>query len=332
MDVDRRDICRQFATHAASRGARPCAAACERAWRALSRCLLTLMVIAGVFSRSPARADELDDFEAARAVFEQHDFREAVARLSALLSSPQGPPQSSVIEREARKYLGVSYYLLGNSEQAKLQFELLLRLEPDYALDPVRFPAQVYETFAAVKEAVQQRSLAEAAERKKAPAEITLSETQASALRTWLDEDHGYWEVERRSRWMAFIPFGGGQWANGHMATGWLMAALSVGTATSATISGVLHQRLADETPTSGEIDSARSAERALRVVNWASLGALAVVAIAGIIDANVRFVPESRRFVRQPEPPVAKDLRDVLAQDAVDADSLTASAELGQP
>ncbi len=324
--------CHPSATRAVQSGGRSHGAAFVGTWRVRALVLTLAVVVAGFFAARIVRADELDDFEAARTVFEEHDFREAVERFSALLSSPQGPPQNSVIEREARKYLGVSHYLLGNSEQAKLQFELLLGIEPDYALDPVRFPAQVYDTFAAVKDAMQQRSLAEKAARLKAPAQVTLNEAQAKALRTWLDEDHGYWEVTRRSRWMAFMPFGAGQLSNGHTATGWLVAALSVGTAASATISGLLHQRLAGERPTPGEIDSARSAERSLRVVNWASLGALAAVAIAGIIDANLRFVQESRRFVREAEPPVAKELRDVLAQDASDADAWTDSELTGAP
>lgn len=260
--------------------------------------------------------DALDAFESARSEFEQHAFESAVAKFSQLLSEADGPLDNEVIELEARKYLGVSYFLLGNTEQAKLQFELLLRLKADYTLDPVRFPSSVYETFSQVKRDLAARQAQPETTEAPARQRFCLTESERASLVQWLSREAGYQEIERRSRWFAAIPFGVGQFYNGHRAAGWTFGILSALAGATAITTGVLHQSLGNTDVRDDEIGDARSAERSLRVVNWASLGALAGLAIASVVDAQLRFVPERRRFRREAPPAQLRELRTLLQGD----------------
>jgi hypothetical protein len=55
------------------------------------------------------------------------------------------------------------------------------------------------------------------------------------------------------------------------------------------------HNSLRDENPAPSEIERARRVEKALRIGNWVSVGAFVSFAVAGIIEAEVRFKPVIR-------------------------------------
>jgi hypothetical protein len=55
------------------------------------------------------------------------------------------------------------------------------------------------------------------------------------------------------------------------------------------------HNSLRDENPAPSEIERARRVERALRIGNWVSVGAFLSFAIAGVVEAEVRFKPVIR-------------------------------------
>ncbi|KPK48703.1 MAG: hypothetical protein AMJ63_17935 [Myxococcales bacterium SG8_38_1] len=55
------------------------------------------------------------------------------------------------------------------------------------------------------------------------------------------------------------------------------------------------HNSLRDENPAPSEIARAQRVEKALRIGNWVSVGALVSFYIAGVIEAEVRFKPVIR-------------------------------------
>ncbi len=55
------------------------------------------------------------------------------------------------------------------------------------------------------------------------------------------------------------------------------------------------HNSLRDENPGPGEIERANRVEKALRIGNWVSVGAFLSFAIAGVVEAEVRFRPVIR-------------------------------------
>ena len=55
------------------------------------------------------------------------------------------------------------------------------------------------------------------------------------------------------------------------------------------------HNSLRDENPAPDELERARRIERALRIGNWVSVGALLSFYVAGVVEAEVRFRPVIR-------------------------------------
>src|SRR5262249_32652506 len=103
---------------------------------------------------------------------------------------------------------------------------------------------------------------------------------------------------EVRSRWLAMIPFGVGQYQNGHNELGMLFAVSEATLLAASIVSFALHESLRGENPTDAERGNARLAEAAFRYTNQITLGLFAAVTLAGIIDAQVRFAP-TRTFTR---------------------------------
>ncbi len=48
---------------------------------------------------------------------------------------------------DARKYLGLSYYLMNREQDMREEFQKLLYLDPDYQLDPFSIPPPIIEVF-----------------------------------------------------------------------------------------------------------------------------------------------------------------------------------------
>lgn len=256
-----------------------------------------------------AKANDFEEFEAARQAYESQDYAQATELFEELVGGdvPRLENRSLVIESE--KYLGASYLFLSKLPQAEAHFEKLLHMEPEYMLDPLAFPEDVQRLFAQVKTRLDSdRAAREAA--KKAEEERT---RQAKLERDRKERER--WDqlialagkeqvVEERSRVLAVVPFGVGQFQNGHDGLG-LMLAVSEGSLLAISIAAyALHQDLRGQEPSATEVDDARLAERAFRYTSQISFGLFAVLAVTGIIDAQVRYVP-SRNFQRErPLPP----------------------------
>jgi hypothetical protein len=133
------------------------------------------------------------------------------------------------------------------------------------------------------------RERAQAAERERLQRLIDLAGTERT--------------VEQRSRVLAMVPFGVGQYQNGHDGLG-LLLAVTEGVLLAGSITAfVFHENLRNQEPAPGRFDDARLAEAASRYINQISFGLFAVVAITGVIDAQLRFQPTRVIEVRRPLP-----------------------------
>jgi hypothetical protein len=198
---------------------------------------------------------------------------------------------------ESRKYLAAAVLFLGRRQESEAQFEQLLSLEPDYVLDPLAFPDEVGRVFGEVKARVEvdraKRELEQAraqAQQSQQSAQQGLAKKQQSENLARLIALAGTEHVEQKhSRAIAMVPFGVGQFQNDHDGLG-LVLAVSEGTLLGASIvSFFLHENLRDQSPT-GRLDDARLAETVFRYTNQISLGLFGVLAVTGIIDAQLRF------------------------------------------
>lgn len=257
--------------------------------------LVTALVVPGA-----ARADEIDDFEAARRAFERHEFADAARRLEEMVGGEVPALSSEVLVLEARKYLGATYLFLGRRDAAEEQFMLLLRQDPTYQLDPLAFAAAVVDAFKDVRERFQTAMAAAEEERQRRLETLRqrrlegLLRQQARVARLEALAREETVEV-RASRAIALLPFGVGQFQNGHRSAG-LGFAVTQGILTLFSVSTwIWHRWLrgqAREGVPPNESGRFERQERAARVLNQLSFGTLAAVAVAGIADAQIRFVP----------------------------------------
>ncbi len=263
-----------------------------------------------------AHADDLGDLEAARALYDAQRYAEATERLERLLAGDAPARLNRALALEARKYLAAAYLFTTRAADAEHQFALLLALDPDYQLDPALFPAEIRAIFASVRARVLQEERARAdrveraeSERRAAEAARLLAENaRLDALRELAMRET---VVEMHTRWIAAIPFGVGQFQNGHAAFGTTLA-VSEGLLAGAAITlKILHDAL--PTPSTfallapADQVEATNLELGYRVANLITMGVFVALVLTGIVDAQLRFVPSLARTRPRTLPP---DLR----------------------
>lgn len=260
-----------------------------------------------VLFAAPALADDLADFERARAFYDEQRYAEAVQKLELLVGGESPRITARALVLEARKYLGASYLFVARRADAERQFALLLAEDPQYQLDPTTFPSEVRAVFAAVRTRLEReaRDRADALAREEAArraAEAARVERERERLERLNELALTETLVEENSRWIAAIPFGIGQFQNGHTGLGIAFAVTEGVLAATALTMAALYASLPSS---SGYIEwrepnvdraALQRLETGYAITNYVAMSALAVVLVIGIVDAEVRFVPSVRR------------------------------------
>jgi hypothetical protein len=261
-----------------------------------------------------ARANDFDQFQNARVAYESLNYELAADLFQGLLRDAT-PDDKRPLVIESRKYLAATFLFLGHAQKAEQQLALLLQAEPDYVLDPLAFPAEFGKIFAAVRQRLEKERALQAEQRARSKAEqqaaLELATKRKRERLARLLELASTERVEQqRSRWIALLPFGIGQFQNDHDDLGLVLAVTEGALLTAGMISFAVHESLRDEHPESAALrDDARTDESLSRFSNQISLGLFAAVAVTGIIDAQLRFKP-SRSFDRpRPLPPDLEQL-----------------------
>jgi len=248
----------------------------------------------------PVAADELSDFESARRHYDKQNYAKAARGLESLVGGVVPRATNSVVRLEARKYLGATYLFLGKNEAAREQFRSLLEEDLDYDIDPVAFPEAVVQTFQEVKREVSaeraRKDALEAARRQRERSnEVEDLIRQQQRIET-LEELAAVETVEKvNSRWIAALPFGIGQFQNEDRGLGIMFAVTESAFLAASIATFIGHNSLRDENPAPSEIERATRVEKALRIGNWVSVGALLSFYVAGVVEAEVRFKPVIR-------------------------------------
>jgi hypothetical protein len=262
------------------------------------------VVFASAVVVSPARADDFDDFEYARQAYEARNWRETIRRFDALVGSE--PPRLSdpVYIVESRKYLAAAYVFENQPERAEAQFERLLDQEPNYEIDPNAFSPDVVAIFNRVDRRMTQlreeREARERAEREAAQErerQRLLRENQR--LRDLEARAREERVVSERSRVIATVPFGVGQFQNGNVGLGVLFAVSEVLLGGAAIGLFAAWLEVANSLPSvpdpdiiPPEFQDLAVQEQAYRVLNQISFGLWAALTVAGIAEAHLNFVP----------------------------------------
>jgi tetratricopeptide (TPR) repeat protein len=257
--------------------------------------------------------------ERARIYYESARYAECVTAFSRLL---ERAARLHLKERgTTRVYLAACLIASGRTEEARQQFrQAILEDRLLEAPDPVIFPPAVVDVFVQVR-----TSLMEALERQQEE-ELQRGREQAEARQR--AEQRERWRVaelerlaaletvvRRNDRWMAWVPFGLGQFQNGDTALGWVFltaeSALSITALTATSIELGLHsQAEGGRAPlNSQDLTTKVRAARRVGTVAWVSLVGVAAV---GILEANLSYrseveVGQRRRMLpdalRSPEP-----------------------------
>jgi tetratricopeptide (TPR) repeat protein len=253
-----------------------------------------IVASASVAAAAPTQA-ELAAFQSGKTLYENGKHEEAARYFALATDGPTPSIRDSGLVNQARMIRGASDMYLGRIGDADQQFERILRNNPKFEPDAILYPPGVLDEFRRIRDKLdkeaEEKKAGDLASKKIAELENENAKlgTRVKALEEYAKN---YETVILRSRIIASIPFGVGQFQNGDPGLGVFFAAAQGISLTAATAS-FLYQQSIPRVPVNG--DEARSAASIARVVNWISVGAFVALAVGGIAQAHIAFVPESR-------------------------------------
>jgi hypothetical protein len=273
--------------------------------------LLVLLTWAGV---ARAQLDEQSELDKARNAYLAHQYDEAEQRFKVLLDPKNPVLHDRLLTTQARMYWGAVMLARSETALASQQFEQLLTSDPTYEPDPLAFPTDVVNLFIDVRSRLRERLNELAHERALREAERRAHEealAKEQALRLQILEKRAGEErvVSVHSRWIALLPFGAGQFQNGQSGLGYGFLGLEAALAAAAAITlPVYLVDLRDEASAYARNDALGTQayhDRAatVRDTNIGLNISFAAVALLGIIQAEVAFVPEEAYLRHRPIP-----------------------------
>ena len=299
-----------------------------RAWRCAASGLVALAV---ALAPRVAVADDSQQFELLKGLFYAGQYEDVVGRLAILLDpsnpscgSVEGAPTApqtchlvdGVLIERSREMQVVALVALKRQADADAVIEKMLRQNPAYTPEPGSLPAAVVQRFGEIKARLQKeledKARTDADAQRKA---ALLRQKQAEEERRWLEEMTALASqetvIETRSRLIAFLPFGAGQFQNGDTALGFVFAGSQVLAAGAAIGFGASHGYLASvpargpepETGRKVNYDELNNLVQLTALANQISFAAWAALTAAGILQANIAFVPEVRTTRSRPVP-----------------------------
>jgi TolA-binding protein len=273
--------------------------------RALRHLLATSVLAVLLVGGRAAHAQGRVDVEKARAAYLARNYAEAEERLRTLVDPKTGLKELGLLS-QARMYLGAVLIAQAKREAAVEVFEKMILEDPAFEPDPLSFPGDVINTFfdvrgqlqEKIRQAAQNAARLEAERRAQAEDERRRQEAWLAQVKQMAQEEK---ITVRHHRLVAFLPFGAGQLQNGDAVLGWTFlvseAALVVGTGITLPLYAYARNR-ADEESASGDLDRKATVYKTradnIQTVNLSLAGAFAAIAITGIVQANLAYVPET--------------------------------------
>ncbi|NOZ02663.1 MAG: hypothetical protein GXP54_12350 [Deltaproteobacteria bacterium] len=250
--------------------------------------LITAVLTALLWTASAVAETPEFGFKEAENNFRFQDYKAAEKILRQLLH-PEVLLKDPEKVIKAREYLGACYFWLKDYKRMEEEFTSLLTQSPNYKLDPFYYPATLIDRVEKLRAKLAELRIIDLgkgakAKEKKPPPCLVPKET-----------------VTRRSQWVALIPFGAGQFQNGHNMEGALFLtgeALALATNIGSYVAAD-RLRGADGLYSPS---NARVAKR-LRIVQYVSLGVLVGLAVWGVVDASLKLKKEERSVEMVPCP-----------------------------
>lgn len=219
---------------------------------------------------------------------------EAVERTAERLLET-GP--SMLVRTECLQYLGASLELMGRSEEAEERFEVLLTLQPEFHMNQADFPTEVISLFESVRLRVQDRidqideRRRRQQDRERRRRERAMIEQQQRLLELARPR---YFERDAEGHHLvvAFLPFGAGQFQNGHTRRGYAFLGTELGLMAGSMVLWLLGTLVPDDFEDS---ERGRDLYQGYQISSYAVYGLLVTSVVWGIVDAIVNYRRLSR-------------------------------------
>lgn len=272
---------------------------------------------------SVAHAGDLEEFETAKNRWDSGNFADALGRFDRMLDPALEPCGGSAVLSDngcrltdatliesARAYRAATLVELDRGAEARAEIRELYLKNPKYQLSP-NFSVKVSDVFVEVRGEVDdiliQKQKEEAERQRRERLEEERRRKQYLAYVGALESAASVESVtEERSRWVALVPFGVGQFQNGSDGLGWFFLGSQALAGATSLVAGVIVMDLAAEgraTPDrdtealNQEIDAATAVNRIAFLV-WA------VSTVGGIAQAQAAFEPGRTSTRKRPLPP----------------------------
>jgi hypothetical protein len=286
----------------------------------------SLVGLAVLTAAEVCQADDLQELELAKNRFDAGQYEEAHARLFVMLDA-QKPPcdkaptgtcrvtEPEVVER-ARVLDATSLIALKRDADANAQIERVLRQNPTYTPSAALYPQELVDRFTEMRGKLR----AELDKQVQKQAEDALKAQKAEqaareAQEKWIAELQRLAGQEKKvdvhSRWLAFVPFGAGQYQNGDVKLGVFFTVSEALLGTTTLVTAGIVNAYANADPTRPCDDTCQAQRRAnvdaAALVNRVAFGTLVATALAGIIQAQIAYEPSVATVVQRPVPPRPK-------------------------
>ncbi len=294
-------------------------------------------LVGGLFAASilllgvPCRGDEAQEFEVAKARIDRGKYDEA-AKLFEVLLDPSRPvcgagvtsggcrvSDADLIERARGLYVAC-LVALGAFDAADDQIAKMLRENPAFSPSPAVFPAEVIDRFTMMRGRMREELdilVRERAEKERQRREAEAQSREAERKRVAELERLAGQEtlVQTRSRWIAAVPFGVGQIQNDDVALGLVLGGTELAAGVVSIVTAVIVYDYASvDTKETVELpdgttrlvydeEAIDQSIRDTKLVNRIAFGTFLGLAVAGVVEAQVSFKPESTTVRKRPVP-----------------------------
>ncbi len=274
-----------------------------------------------------ARADEAVEFELGKNRFDAGQYEEALQRFSIMLDAAMPPCEKTakksgkcrltdkgLIER-ARALAAASLIALSRKSEADPHIESIYRENPAFTPNPALFPPEVIDRFTEVRARIADELAAKARKEADIALQKRLAEQRADdEEKRWLlsiERLAGEERVTKKnSRLIALVPFGAGQFQNGQNTLGWIFAATQAVTGMTSVVSGGLvsyysgvDPKLVNEEGQPVDLPALGQKIQIATAINRIAFGTWAALTVAGIIQAQVAYVPQVTTIIKRPIP-----------------------------
>jgi hypothetical protein len=269
---------------------------------------------ATLLASGPARADEQSEVDKIRAAYLAQKYDDAETRLREMLDPKHPTLRDPALVTQARMYLAAVLVAKKVPDQATPVMERILLDDPDFEPDLLSFPTEVIDQFIDTRSRLRERLNALAQERARKEVERKMreeDEKRREVVRVqMLERLAGEEKVTTvNSRWLALVPFGTGQFQNGDRALGWFFLAtesaclLGSGVTVPIYLTDLEYRSEAYRDGDTTRANEYITRASAVRTVDLVLVGAFAVTAIAGVVEAQAAFVPEVVEVRKRPLP-----------------------------